>query len=246
MATKSIASVTLAQREQCVSAISSAAREGATLALEDLAKTDSLGDLDTFQKEVVERQGELNALVRETICDLVKCKIADMLQFVVGILKLVSAGEEIEVPATDGTETIANARSVFTWGIDNDFQRWGTNVPGRPTKKTKAQVYELAEDGDFRTIFSVPGRDFDSLAWEQAQVIAFVRKHKKWLRTDGYATFLLFKVDKEGEETQFFVADVYLFSDGGPCVRVYHFSDDFVWFAGCRPRLVIPQQTLES
>src|SRR3989344_6455004 len=120
----------------------------------------------------------------------------------IGILKLISA-EEIEVPSTDGTETIANACGVFTWGIDGDFERWGTNVPAKPTPTTKAQVFEMEENGDFKTIFNIPGRTLESLAWEQSQVVVFCRdpKCRQWLRSGGFSTFFLFKVKKEGEET---------------------------------------------
>lgn len=247
MATKmSIAYATPPQKEQCVSGILSAAGDGARRALEEISSTNSSGTPEEFQDRVISCQGELNALVRETVRDLVRRKIAQMVQGIVGILKLISTGEEIEVPETDGTETIAGANSVFTWGIDGDFQRWGTNVPGKRTLKTSAQVFEIVEDGDLKTSFNLPTRTLDSLAWEQSQVVAFVRKHKKWLRTGGYSTFFLFKVQKEGEETKFFVASVDLDSDGRPNVSCYRFEDDNVWDAEYRPRIVIPQLTLES
>ncbi len=241
MATKeSIAYATPRQKEQCVSGILSAAGDGARMAFEELANTGSLGTAKEFQGRVIARQGELNALVRETVRDLVKRKVVQMVQGIVGILKLISVGQEIEIPETDGTETIADANSVFTWGIDGDFQRWGTNVPVKRTVKTSAQVFEMVEDGDFETIFNIPTRTLDSLTWEQSQVVAFVRKHKKWLRTGGYSTFFLFKVG-EGEGKKFFVADVNLNSDGRPNVYCGRFEDGFVWDARYRPRFVLPQ-----
>lgn len=247
MATKeSIAYATPKQKEQCVAGILSAAGDGARMALEELSSTNSTGTSEEFQKQVIEVQGEINVLVRETVRDLVNRKIAQMVQGIVGILKLISGGEEIEVSETDGTETIAEAREVFTWGIDGDFQRWGTNVPSKPTPKAKAQVFEMVGDGDFKTIFNIPTRTLDSLAWEQSQVVDFVRKHKKWLRTGGYATFFLFKVQKEGEETKFFVAFVSLGSGCRPGVDCSRFDSDGVWYAEYRRRIVIPQPTLES
>lgn len=240
-AKESIAYATPRQKEQCVSGILSAAGDGARMALEEISSTNSSGTPEEFQDRVIGRQGELNAVIRKIVYEAAKSKIVDMLHLVFGILKLISGGEEIEVPETDGTETIAEAREVFTWGIDGDFQRWGTNVPSKPTPKAKAQVFEMVGDSDFKTIFNIPTRTLDSLAWEQSQVVAFVRKHKKWLRTGGYATFLLFKVQKEGEETKFFVASVYLHSGGRPFVYCYRFEDDDVWHAKYRLRIVLPQ-----
>jgi hypothetical protein len=78
--------------------------------------------------------------------------------------------------------------------------------------------------------------DLNKLVMTQSQIIQFVQKHRKWLRTDGYATFFLFKVGDE-----FFVADVFFNDDGRLEVYVYRFSDDDVWRAEVRHRIVIPQ-----
>ena len=154
-------------------------------------------------------------------------------------LKFLSAGEEIEIPATDGSETLGGASDVFHY-IEGAFNTTESNVPSKPTAPTKAQVFEMVEDGDFKTIFTIPGRTLDSLTWEQSQIKAFAKKHKKWLREDGYATFFLFKL-KIGEEWKFFVAYVYVYSDGSLHVYRIPFSRDNVWRAECRRRFVIPQ-----
>jgi len=157
------------------------------------------------------------------------------------ILRLISGGKQVVIGATIGTKTIASATNVFTWGIDSDFKNWGLDVPGQATPATPVQVYEMVQNGDYRTIYGSVGRDLDALCFTQEQIIAFVHDHKKWLRTGGYATFFLFKVAGE-----FFVASVRLFDDGGPYANVCRFSDDGVWYAGSRHRIVLPQLTLES
>ena len=83
--------------------------------------------------------------------------------------------------------------------------------------------------------------DLNSLCLTQPQIIHFVEKHKKWLRTDGYGTFFLFKV---GEEL--FVAYVYFDGYGRLKVFVYRFSFDYVWYAGCGHRVVVPQLALAN
>jgi len=171
-------------------------------------------------------------------------KTAEMIQKIIGCLKLLSAGDELELDETDGIETLAEANNVFTVSIDGDFQRWGTNVLSKPTSKTKVQVFEVAKDGNFEAIFTGVNPDLDKLCLEQSQIKGFVRKYKKWLRTEGYATLFLFKVG-EGDKKQYFVADVRLCSDG-PRVFVLRFSSSNVWGAEGQRRVVLPQQTLES
>ncbi len=160
---------------------------------------------------------------------------------VVPILRLISGGEQIVIGATSGTKTIASSTDIFTWGIDPDFENWGLDVPGQATPAKLVQVHEMVQDGDFKTIYGSVGRDLDALCLTQEQIVAFVRGHKKWLRTSGYATLFLFKVADE-----FFVAGVNLYDDGRPDAHVHRFSNDNVWNAVSRRRIVLPQLTLES
>ena len=155
------------------------------------------------------------------------------------ILRLVSEGQEIIVSACDGQETIAEAGDIFTAGIDSDFARWGTNIPGQATGPTPASVYEQIENANFRKMFTSLGVDLDRLCWSQAQIKCFVRSHKKWLRSDGWVTFFLFKVGDE-----FFVAFVHVDAVDGPRVRVDRFSCGRVWRAERRFRVVVPQLPL--
>jgi hypothetical protein len=157
-----------------------------------------------------------------------------------GILRCISVGEQIVIGATTGAKTITSATDVFTWGIDPDFKNWGLDVPGEAKPETPVQVSEMVRDGDYRTIYGSIGQDLNTLRFTQEQIIAFVRDHKKWLRTGGYATFFLFKVENE-----FFVANVGSNDDGRPDASVLRFSSGRVWDAGIRHRIVLPQLTLE-
>ena len=147
--------------------------------------------------------------------------------------------ETLELEATDGTATIAKAEDVFTWGIDGDFRKWGLDVKAKPTKATKVQVREMIKNGTFAQVFNGLSDNLDSLCLTQSQIIQFVVKHKKWLRTDGYGTFFLFKVGKE-----FFVARVSLDSGERPYVNASRFSGDYVWGADYPHRFVVPQLAL--
>ena len=186
-------------------------------------------------------EAELRKFVAKRTCWDGQAEQASVSRPKPAILRLISGGERVVIDATSGTKTIASATDVFNWGIDSDFKNWGLDVPGQATPATPVQVYEMVQNGDYRTIYGSVGRDLDALCFTQEQIIAFVHDHKKWLRTGGYATFFLFKVAGE-----FFVASVRLFDDGGPYANVCRFSDDGVWYAGSRHRIVLPQLTLET
>ena len=154
------------------------------------------------------------------------------------ILKLLSGGKTIIVDACDGSETLANAKEVFKYWIDPDFENWGTNKPGKMTAETAVAVHEIVKDSTFSQIFSSLGTDLDKLCLTQHQIKVFCKKHSKWLRADGYATFFLFK-----EDEQFFVASVGVDSDGLR-VSVCRFEGDNVWYARCARRVVVLQRAL--
>jgi hypothetical protein len=153
---------------------------------------------------------------------------------------VISDTEVLELDETDGKATIAKAQNTFPGWIDGDFENYGTNVRSPATKKTQVTVHEMIKDGRFAQIFNGMSDDLNSLYLTQPQIIQFVQKHRKWLRTNG-SNFLLFKV---GEE--FFVADVYFDDDGPLQVYAYRFSHDYVWFAAYRHRIVVPQLALKN
>ena len=93
----------------------------------------------------------------------------------------------------------------------------------------------MAKDATFAQMFGSLKADLDKLCLTQHQIKTFCEKHQNLLRADGYGTFFLFK-----GEGQFFVADVRVRSDGLR-VYVYRFGYDFVWHAGGRHRVVVPQ-----
>lgn len=158
-----------------------------------------------------------------------------------GIVKLISGAETLELDETDWKEIIAKAKDTFPGWIDPDFRGYGCDVTSEPTKKTQVTVHEMIKDGTFAQIFGEMSDDLNSLCLTQPQIIQFVQKHHKWLRTEGYGTFFLFKV---GEELV--VALVCCYDGVQLEVYVRRFSRDFVWGAEYRPRIVVPQLTLAN
>jgi hypothetical protein len=147
-------------------------------------------------------------------------------------LLLISGSEQLVLSETDGRETLARATDVFRY-IDSNFKNWGCDVVGTPTKETRVRVYELSRDSSFQEMFEGFSVELDSLVLTQAQILQFVRLYPRWLKRGGNGTFFLMKV---GEE--FFVAAVYLFSDGRLGVRVRPLGLTRVLRAEKRHRLV--------
>lgn len=143
--------------------------------------------------------------------------------------------------ASCSNETIARADGVFTGWIDLYFTDWNLDVKSPKTDATELAVLEMDKSGTFKELFVSISSDLDSMCLTQAQIVEFVRSHKAHLRTDGYATFFLFKVGNE-----FFVARVFLGSGSRPGAHVYHFSDDHVWNAEYRRRFVVPSNCVSQ
>ena len=150
--------------------------------------------------------------------------------------RCISGAETLTLDATDGTETIAPAGDVFTDGINGGFVRWNLDVPSQPTEEQKVSVNEMIRGGTFYNIYSDLSSSLNSLCLTQAQIINFVKKYRKYLRTEGYGTFFLFK---RGEE--FFVAGVYVDVYGSLGVRVYRLANGNIWYAEYQHRVVVPQ-----
>jgi len=153
------------------------------------------------------------------------------------ILRLLK-GESPFIDAVNGEETLAQAKDVFSSGIDLDFKKWGTDQPGIATEETPVQVYEMAQDATFAQIFSSLG-DLDKLCLTQHQIKNFCKKHPDCLRSDGFVTFgfvtcFLFKVGNK-----YFVAHV-----SGLYIYVYRLKDGTVWKAETPHCVVVPQRVI--
>lgn len=225
--------ITSGQKAQLATVIQDAARKASDEAINEL-ETNGVLTGDNAQR-LLGMGGKIAPRVR----DFVKQLFAELAENIAGCLKLISGAETLELDPTDGKQTIASASKVFTWGIDSDFKNWGCDVKAKLTVATKVQVHEMIKNGTFAQIFGGLSDNLDELCLTQAQIIQFVQKHKKWLRTEGYATFFLFKVGDE-----FFVADVCVVSGDSLDARVVRVSRVSVWAADRRRRVVVPQLAL--
>jgi hypothetical protein len=225
-----VKTITSGQKEQIGRFIQDAARNGTHESVKELQDNGAL-DGDSLQK-IISRGDQVSSRVKEFIKGL----LSEMAEIVRGCLKLISGTETLTLDETDGAETIAKAKDTFNGYLDSDFCNWNLDVPSQPTKDQKVSVFEMTKNGTFSQIYNGLSSNLDSLCLTQAQIIGFVKKHRKWLRADGYGTFFLFK---RGED--FFVADVRVLGDGSLFVCVVKLADDYVWYAEYQHRVVVPQ-----
>lgn len=141
--------------------------------------------------------------------------------------------QNIVIDSCDGLETIANAKDIFSFNIDDNFKNWNTDKSGISTKEAEVQVFETIQNATFAQMFGSIDNDLEKLCLTQAQIINFCKKHSDWLFKDR-CTLFLFKV--EGE---FFVASVFVLSDGLH-VCVYRFGNAHVWLGERAHRVVAP------
>ncbi len=152
------------------------------------------------------------------------------------ILRLVSGGQALVLDETDGTDVIPGAKDLFPAYIDSNFVGWGADEASGPTPERPVKVYELARDVTFAQMFGSVSTDHGRLCLTQSQIIGFVRKYYKWIRTNGYGTFFLFKSSGE-----LFVASVGLNGSEWFGVSVSRFGRVSTWSAGYGRRVVLPQ-----
>jgi hypothetical protein len=143
--------------------------------------------------------------------------------------------EDIVLPETDGTRTIARADDVFRRFIDRDFEDWGTDKPGRPTAETRVAVHEMRQNATFARMFGSLADDPRKLVFTQHQIIGFCERHPDKLPQSGCATFFLFE-----ENDYIFVARVNVHPDGLR-MRLDPFDFDYAWDPDFRYRVVVPQ-----
>ena len=152
------------------------------------------------------------------------------------ILRCISEGENLVIPATDGKALISEAKDVFKVWIDPDFLRLDANEPSNPTPEAVPRVYEMECDTTFEHMFDSVCKDKDKICWTQSQIIGFVQKYLNWLHPEGWATFFPFK-----SKGNFFVAYVCWRDPAGLYVFVRRRGYGLVWNAEDRYRVVLPQ-----
>jgi hypothetical protein len=208
--------------------ILAAARKASTEAIDELSANGVL-NVGNFQRGVLAQGDKIGAVVKATL----KTVLAELAENVVGRLKRLFADRTIELAATNGKDTIAEAKDVFTAGIYYAQKRG----PCKKTKKTAVSVYETIKDGTYAQIFGGFGENLKRLCWTESQIVALCFKHRDLLRKDGHATFFLF----EGEKGGFFVAHVGVCGDGRLLLYVFPLGYGCVWSADYQHRVVVPQ-----
>ncbi len=191
----------------------------------------ALGQADTRKFRAIE-----TILEGKTLEEAIKAAVAMKVDVLADDTSHLRFLESVELAPTSGKVTLAQSSDIFN--VDLNFKNWGTDKSGSDTQGQTALIYEMKKDGTFVALFNSFGADLSSLVWQQGQIREFCASHRHLLCQDGYGTFFLFEVDKK-----LFVADV-IVGGGRLCADVRRVSDDGVWGAAFRRRLVVPQQTI--
>ena len=161
------------------------------------------------------------------------------------IFKIISPEKGLVLPKNNGKITIAQSNNIFAY-IDDDFVNWGLDKKSKSVPKSKLAVGEMIANADFKKMFYslLKKREIESLktlCLTQNQLVDSVNIYRNWLRADGFATFCLLSKKVAKSEDDFFVARVYVNPVGKLSVNVDKFDDGYVWNAGRRHRVFLPQ-----
>jgi hypothetical protein len=218
--------ITSGQKGNAVDVIASAARKGGTEAIEELSEEGKLNS-GNFQR-VLAQGYRVGAAVKIAV----KTVLTELADDIVGCLKRIFTDRVVELAATDGSGTLADAGDVFNGGIFGAVKR---RKPCKATKKTAVAIYHMIKDGEFQAIFGGFGENLKRLCWTEDQIVAFCRNHYPLLQRE-YVTFFLF----EEEDGDFFVCSVRFDSRGCLLAVIDPIKTRNLWRAKCQHRVVVP------
>lgn len=156
-------------------------------------------------------------------------------------LKRLFEGETITIGATNGAVTLQES-GVFPGGVFNE------NLLSGGCKSAPAinvVVDELVLNGKFSDFLGNIATELEKRRLHRGHLVNFCEKHPKKLREGGYATFAVVTKNDEpvkDDLSNVFIASVFFDDAGRLRVRVYPFSEDYVWCAEDGRRVVSPQQ----
>lgn len=141
------------------------------------------------------------------------------------VLRLVSGGEALFIPAGRGGRNIKDAKDVFTGGvIVSPFsENLNRSVPQQKSRPgTYVQIFEfLGKDISPRVGFGSFGKYLDRVCLTEEQIVLFVKLHGKWF---CYGSFLLFLF--KGENGDLEVANVSSVFEEESDVTIFPFAGD--------------------
>ncbi|MDB4984805.1 MAG: hypothetical protein JWM20_984 [Patescibacteria group bacterium] len=152
------------------------------------------------------------------------------------LFELISLDKEIVIDACDGSQTLADATTLFV-ATDSVVKKCRFNKI-RPTGPTSVDIYKIPEKGSLAgaSIIDYFENDLDKLCLTQNQIRSFCEKSAaKWIKGDKFEFFFLFKIGG-----RIHAAHVATYTSG---LRVFAYSMDFViaWFDRGNRGLVVPK-----
>ncbi|HFC76993.1 MAG TPA: hypothetical protein ENJ27_02080 [Candidatus Moranbacteria bacterium] len=160
-------------------------------------------------------------------------------------LRCISTRKHPIIQACDGSRVISKAENVFQRGVGRGFISRNADGNGVATPKMPAPVFEQIRNGTFGQILginidnlsnpnSADAKRLRQMILTPHQIISFCVYNRKWLGADGIATFFPYESYRN-----FFVADIYFYSDGLIEVNVLQFGHLSEWDADLRHRFIL-------
>ncbi|MFA6353469.1 MAG: hypothetical protein WCW93_00865 [Candidatus Paceibacterota bacterium] len=111
-------------------------------------------------------------------------------------VKRVWGDRRCELAATDGKETLAEARDVFMI-IDSSIKPRVSQIKATPV--TPFTIYRKCKDGTHAQVFSSFGVDMKKLLWEEeSQIIAFSRDYREIMIQEDVNSGFFFPLKDDG------------------------------------------------
>lgn len=234
-------SVTSGQKADFVRRISDAVRKATEKAIAEL-EADELLDKSNLQKLI--DAGDVFESIEGSIKQSAKHEMIWRLDQLGNGRKMLSVGKKLIIGATDGTDTFERATDIFSF-VDHDFHCFLGSSPKepQPTEEMEVAVFQNIREGMFLNIYEAFREDqtvaFGKLAFTQAQVIRFIRDHRRWLNRK-FTAFLIYRFQKEHSLKIALVE-----SHHGKfkiTSQEFHGHQPPIWRAGKYLRIVVPKR----
>ncbi len=107
------------------------------------------------------------------------------------ILRHLTSNKRISIRACDGSKTIADSKGIFKY-IHSHFKEYDANRPGKLTKETDIEMYELCSPASIPHMFNTVNKNPELLCFTQHQILDFIEQNEDQPRKGGYGTFFLY------------------------------------------------------
>lgn len=145
---------------------------------------------------------------------------------------IISAIASVVIAAVDGEKTLLKFGFEFDYNGGPHLSDWGADIADKPTKETKAIVFEFEDNLTFARMSGLFSHDLSALCFTKNQIGVLLESNPFLVRCDA-PLFFLFR-----NNGHFFV--VKALAADTTRIKIFRFEDRCEWLGRLKPRLVIP------